>query len=533
MTLVRPLTMPAATPRSSPGWWPWGWPWGWAEAAPGLLALLLGLAGFAALFRTEIAAAVQVWFASTAYSHCFFVLPIAGWLVWDRRTAARGLRPLPTAWPALAVLPCALAWFVAERLGIMEGRQLAALGMVEALAVALLGWRLARAFAAPLAYLVFLVPFGSFLVPDLQAVTAWCVDTGLEVLDIPHVVDAFTIEIPEGTFYVAEACAGLRFLIAAVAFGALYACLTYRSPWRRLAFLAASCVVPVAANGMRALGIVVAGHIIGNAEAATADHLIYGWGFFSAVILLLTLAGLPFRQDTRPLPAVPVASAVASAVAPSVASANPGRAPATHTLAAAAVVVALAAIAPAGARLLDRADAAPALALPGFVATADCLSLGDAPNSTTQRFRCAGVALTATVQALPAHATPAALRAARAAATGEQDAADAVTSTLVLDGVTPRRWRVVELHDPDRMTATAAWIDGAPDPGGLGGDLGGRLRMAWQSVAGGARPPILLAASLAPPALAHAEAREAARHLLRDFLQAQTPLLQAVAAAGR
>jgi len=270
---------------------------------PFAVTLALGLIGLGLLFQAEAAAALRVWLSSTAYGHCFLVLPIAAWLAWDRRGVARGLRPQPTPWPVLAVLPCALAWLAAARLGVMEGRQFAALGIAEALLVALLGWRLARAFAAPLAYLVFLVPFGAFLVPALQSVTVWCIDAGLDIAGVPHAVDAVTIDIPEGTFYVAEACAGLRFLIASLAFGACYACLMYCRIWKRLAFLAACGAVPVAANGLRALGIVLAGHLLGSAAAAAADHLVYGWGFFAGVTILLTLAGLPFRDDRHAVPA--------------------------------------------------------------------------------------------------------------------------------------------------------------------------------------------------------------------------------------
>src|ERR1700742_3821081 len=99
------------------------------------------------------------------------------------------------------------------------------------------------ALSAPLLYLFFLVPFGAFLTPVLQGFTAHFIDVGLGVLGIPHVVDAYFIEIPEGRFVVAEACAGLRFLIASIAFGVLYACLMYRGIWRRLGFIAASMVV--------------------------------------------------------------------------------------------------------------------------------------------------------------------------------------------------------------------------------------------------------------------------------------------------
>jgi exosortase A len=494
---------PAAKTRADAGH-------GWGELLPFGLAALAGLACLGLLFHAEIAAAVGVWQDSTAYSHCFLVLPIALWLAWDRRDAARGLRPQPVALPALAIIPFGLAWFAAERLGLMEGRQLAALGVLESLLVALLGWRLARAQAPALIYLVFLVPVGSFLVPSLQHFTAGFIDIGLDVFGIPHAVDTFTIDIPEGLFYVAEACAGLRFLIAAVAFGVLYGFLTYRSIGKRLGFLAASIVVPIIANGIRALGIVVAGHLIGDAEAATADHIIYGWGFFSVVIVLLALAGLPFREDTA-RPAAPAA--------PPTPMPAPGFG---QTVWIAGLAALLAAMGPLAANTLNHPGAAPDLALPGFAATADCRATG------AQTFSCHGIPLTATLRALPPHAPPATLRAARADATGEHDAADAVTSTLTAAG---QPWRLVELQEPSRLTATAAWIDGQPDPGGLAG----RLRLAWDSIAGSTSPTVLVAFSLHPDPLLTNDDRDAAQALLRHFIDAQAPLLAAIphATTGR
>ncbi len=474
-------------------------------AWPVAAAAVLGLLGFALLFHAEAAAAVGVWIASTAYNHGFFVLPIAGWLAWDRREAAVGLRPVPTAWPALAVPPLALAWFAADRLGLMEGRQLAALFMLIALLVALLGVRLARVFAAPLAYLVFLVPFGAFLTGPLQSFTARFVDAGLEFLAIPHVVTAFVIEIPEGSFFVAEACAGLRFLIAAVAFGALYALLVYRSPGRRIAFLAASCVVPVIANGLRALGIVVLGHILGSAQAATADHLIYGWGFFSVVILLLIAAGLPFRQDrtARPAPAPTV-----------------GASPAPW--AGLAAVLLLAATGPAAAAWLDRGRAAPTTTLPGFVATADCIAEDGG-------FRCAGMRLTAERQALPPGVSPAVLQAALFASTHERGVEeDVTTGRLDVPGVAAPAWRLVEIAAPARAVASVVFIDGAAS----GTGLRARWRLAQDGVLGGGGPPVLVTVTLTPPMLVRPEQREAAEAVLRGFLAAQGSTLAALAAAS-
>ena len=125
--------------------------------------------------------------------------------------------PRPIA--ALLVLPLGVAWLAAERLGIMEGRQLVAISTVQVLFLAMLGRRLWLAMLGPLLYLYFLVPFGDFLTPKLQDVTTWFIRYGVDILGIPAYIDGYIIEIPEGTFFVAEACAGLRFLIASIASG--------------------------------------------------------------------------------------------------------------------------------------------------------------------------------------------------------------------------------------------------------------------------------------------------------------------------
>ena len=120
---------------------------------------------------------------------------------------------------------------------------------------------------------------------------------GVQLVGIPVYSNGLNIEVPGARFTVAEACAGLRFLIASVALGTLYGYTMYRSWKRRAAFIVVSIIVPIIANGLRVWGIVVLGYILGNAEAATADHLIYGWVFFSMVSVILILLGLPFRQE--------------------------------------------------------------------------------------------------------------------------------------------------------------------------------------------------------------------------------------------
>lgn len=425
-----------------------------AGRLPTLACLGAGLLLLCVLFHQEITAAAVIWSTSTAYGHCWLVLPIVGWLLWERRAAAVAYPPEAVAWPVFAAPVVACAWLASDWLGIMEGRQLAVLGFLELLLLAVLGTRLWWALSPALLYAVFLVPFGAFITPALQNFTAGFIDVGLNLLGVPHAMDAFQIEIPEGRFYVAEACAGLRFLIASIAFGALYAVTMFRSGWRRLVFIGVACVVPVIANGFRALGIVYAGHLIGSAEAAAADHVIYGWVFFSVVILVLALAGLPFRQAPAPVPAgvglIPEASR--------------GWRP------------------PLGACLPMLLAAA---AAPGLGAALDNLAAATPPVVTVQHLAAAGTPVTVTTTLLPARSNPARILAAArdpalASLGGDID-------TGILDGP-HHRWMLLTDRNSGTVAAYMVVVDGTPMLGGLhdrlhmAADMLGRARTAPKAV---------------------------------------------------
>src|SRR5690606_8601613 len=116
----------------------------------------------------------------------------------------------------------------------------------------LLGPRVAAAVLFPLAYMLFLVPFGDELIPALQMVTAKLAVALTHASGIPAQVDGIFIDTPVGLFRVAEACSGVKFLVAMIALGTLVAHLCFASSRRRAVFMAAAIMVPVLANGVRA-----------------------------------------------------------------------------------------------------------------------------------------------------------------------------------------------------------------------------------------------------------------------------------------
>jgi exosortase A len=450
---------------------------GWYRALP---LFVVGLV-LCLLFDSEVVAAVRTWNDSTAYNHCFLVIPIALYLLFDRRGALACVpwQLMPAA--SLLAVPLAMVWLVSERLGIMEGRQLAAVSFVEVAVLAMLGRRLWWAMAGPLLYLYFLVPFGEFLTPDLQGITTFFIRHGLEILGVPSYIDGFVIEIPQGTFFVAEACAGLRFLIASTAFGCLYALLMYRSPLRRGVYILISILVPIIANGFRAIGIVYLGHILGSAEAAAADHLIYGWIFFSLVILLLIALGLPFREDE-------VSTGSTSRFAEE-------RAPAVslrRVFPVVAGIAILAAVGPVVAAGLTMA-AATAVVTPFRIEVGpDCevqpVASDEGAGVRRQRVLCGAVPLDMSWEAFSPRSTAAPLMSARRKMVAGVRTEGIQENWLDQSDGTFNAWRVMESNDPAYVVAASVWIDGRPVRPGLGM----RARMALNSLIGSGYAPMVV-----------------------------------------
>jgi exosortase A len=266
------------------------------------------VAVLALLWKTT-AAMADIYWDNATFNHGFLILPIVGYLIWLRRDELEKLTPRPAPEALAFVAVSAFGWLFGNAAGVDLVEHFALLGILWSLFLGVFGWRIVKALAFPLFYAIFAVPFGDSFVPALQDVTAWMAIKGIELWGIPVYSDGILISIPPGNFEVAEACAGLRFLIATIALGFLFSYLTYRSYWRRAAFIVLCIVVPIIANGIRAWGIVFIGYQSDMQAAVGFDHLIYGWIFFAFITVLLLALGMTFRDapvgQVNPPPVVP------------------------------------------------------------------------------------------------------------------------------------------------------------------------------------------------------------------------------------
>jgi exosortase A len=274
-----------------------------AGSTSGWRAHLLALAAVAAaillVFTRDAAGMATIWWESATFNHCFLILPLIAWLIWQRIPELRQIAPAAWAPGLIAVASGAAAWLLGDVGGVAVMRHAGLVLMLQGAVVACLGKAASRGLAFPIFYAIFLVPAGEEIVPLLQTVTAKMSMVLLGLAGIPAHIEGIFISTPAGYFKVAEACSGLRFLVAMLAYGALVANVCFRSWRRRAAFMVAALIVPILANGVRAAGTILVADRSGVEFAVGFDHILYGWIFFAIVILLLMAAGWRFF-DRKP-----------------------------------------------------------------------------------------------------------------------------------------------------------------------------------------------------------------------------------------
>lgn len=248
---------------------------------------------------------IDTWQQSSTYSHCWLVIPIAVWMAW-RQTAALPFMPLKPFWPGLALVAAiGFAWLVGELASAAVVAQFAAVGMAVAAMLTVVGRAWARRLAFPLGFLFFAVPFGEGLLPVLMEWTADVTVAALRASGIPVYREDNYFVIPSGHWSIIEACGGVRFLIAALMTGCIFAWLQYRSPVKRIVFVLLALAAALFANWLRAYAIVIMGHFSDNRIGSGADHHWWGWLIFGAAMFALFLVGMRWtdREEAATPPA--------------------------------------------------------------------------------------------------------------------------------------------------------------------------------------------------------------------------------------
>lgn len=253
------------------------------------------------LFWPTLQQMEAVWRHSETYMHCYFILPMSLYMIWQKKDQLTQIPIRPTLLPMWLMLPVLGLWLSAYAIDVGFVSHTSQVIFFQLLLWAVLGHQMTRAIRFPLLFLIFIAPFGESLTPMLQDVTAFIGVHLLRLVDIPVYREGLYLHTPVSVFEVAVACSGLNFLISSTVISLLFAYLYFSKFHKQMLFVVFSVLLAVVANGIRAFLLMFIGEKTQMEYGFGEDHYYYGWLVFGITVLVSFRIGEKFAD---PVPSV-------------------------------------------------------------------------------------------------------------------------------------------------------------------------------------------------------------------------------------
>jgi len=237
----------------------------WRELGGHNYLKMLIIAGFFCfLFHNEIGRIVNRWLTDSSWSHGFLIPLFSLYFINQHKKEVLSLQTRPN-YLGLFFLIIGIVFYAlngASPSGYAYLQPISMIAVLGAVVLFLGGWRLVKYTWLPIAFLVFAVPlpqryYVALTMPmrHLAAnVAAALLNTvsGLEAIVSGVVIDVVYKGQPlEPALNVAEACSGMRLLMAFLALGVAMAYLHYRPAWQRIILLASTIPIAIICNIVR------------------------------------------------------------------------------------------------------------------------------------------------------------------------------------------------------------------------------------------------------------------------------------------
>lgn len=272
----------------------------------GSVALLLAVAAAVGLYAPVLAGLARQWWVEPASSHGLLLVAVAAVVVQRRWQQLRSL-PLQPRDAGLGVVAGGLLIFAA---GTVTGdvfilRISMPLVIVGAILV-LGGPGHLRLMVAPLGLLLLAIPLPAVIVTHatmpLQLIASQVAAGVLQACQVPVLREGNLLMLNRVTLEVADACSGLRSLVALVSLTAVCAAFFSMSPRRVALLMAAAVPVAIVGNGLRVAATGLLSTWIGEAAARGFLHDLTGYAAFAAMCAIIV--GLQIAAKPRRVPAV-------------------------------------------------------------------------------------------------------------------------------------------------------------------------------------------------------------------------------------
>lgn len=237
-------------------------------------------------------AMVHHWRIDPDYSHGFLIVPLAIYFAYERKYDLEDAQ-ISGSWWGVGLLLIGLALLAFGQLGslltpLRAGFVFTLMGLV----LLLLGQAVFRILAFPMSFLLLMVPLPESLVNvvafPLQLIAAKWAVWALQALSMPVLLEGNIIHLASGDLFVAEACSGLRSLMALLTLGVVFAHFFRRDhPVQQIFLVASTIPIAIFVNAIRVALTGLLANSYGFEVAGGFIHDFQGLITFSIAFVLL------------------------------------------------------------------------------------------------------------------------------------------------------------------------------------------------------------------------------------------------------
>lgn len=202
--------------------------------------------------------------------------------------------------PLFFLIAFNLSWLAAYLMSIAVVQELLLPLILLTLVSAFYGYRHARLFAFPILFIYLALPiWDEVTVPTLQAMTVAAVQFFIKLTGLTAHVYSNYVQIPWGTFEIANSCAGMRYMLIAMTITVLQAYLSYSGFLARALFFLWGLFLSLLANWIRVYLIILIGYKTQMQSSIVGDHEMFGWLVFAITMAPLFLMTNYFARFDR------------------------------------------------------------------------------------------------------------------------------------------------------------------------------------------------------------------------------------------
>lgn len=279
-----------------------------------LFPLLYG-AFFVLFFTSSFQDMLKSWDTSD-YNYCYLVPMIAGYLLWERRTAL-SLPSVPSLVGIIVVVSGIFLYLLGELGGHLFSINLSAWILLTGLLLVHLGWHKFRVIAFPVCMLAAMIPLpnvvNTTITSGMKLISS---NLGVKILQLTGVAvfqEGNIIDLGFTRMEVVEACSGLRYFFPLILVAILLAAHHKARFWQRALLVLSAVPLSILTNSLRIAGMGWLYPFMGNAILEGFWHEFLGWALFMLTIIFLLgemwlLLRLVPMAPVQPSPGIPLGS---------------------------------------------------------------------------------------------------------------------------------------------------------------------------------------------------------------------------------